>query len=128
MEKLAKQQRGVGPVRFPEDLYGPPVEEEEEEEEEEFQAFFDGAMSSRAGGRDGKPRFLPAFGQRLRMLRMERGLTQQELGERAGMDRTFVGLLERGQRGCNIERLESLASALGVQPADLLPDQRHERG
>jgi transcriptional regulator with XRE-family HTH domain len=66
------------------------------------------------------------FGRRLKLLRVERGLTQGELAARAGMHRTFIGHLERAQRGMNVDRLEDLASALDLEPRDLMP--RGSRG
>ena len=65
--------------------------------------------------------YLQRFGLRLKLARVMAHLTQEQLAERARMHRTFIGLLERGESGINIERLPDLASALGVEPADLLP-------
>jgi transcriptional regulator with XRE-family HTH domain len=65
--------------------------------------------------------FLRRFGRRLRLLRIERDLTQEEVGKAAGMNRTFIGKLERGQTGMNVDRLDDLAQALGLTPRDLIP-------
>jgi transcriptional regulator with XRE-family HTH domain len=65
--------------------------------------------------------YLREFGLRLKLLRVRSGMTQEELADRAGMHRTFIGLLERGESGTNVERLVDLAHALGVEPAELLP-------
>jgi transcriptional regulator with XRE-family HTH domain len=65
--------------------------------------------------------FKRRFGRRLKLLRVTRGLTQGQLAERAGMHRTFIGNLERAQRGMNVHRLPYLAAALGLEPRDLLP-------
>jgi transcriptional regulator with XRE-family HTH domain len=70
---------------------------------------------------DENRRYLQQFGLHLKLLRVKRGLTQEQLAERAGMHRTFIGRLERGQSGINVERLADLAAGLGVDPADLLP-------
>ena len=48
----------------------------------------------------------------LRRLRSERGMSQEELAERANVDRTYVSSLEREQYAASIDMLEKLASAL----------------
>jgi len=65
--------------------------------------------------------FKHRFGRRLKLLRVARGLTQGQLAERAGMHRTFIGNLERAQRGVNVHRLPDLAAALGLEPRELVP-------
>ena len=67
------------------------------------------------------PTFNRRFGRRLKLLRISRGLTQGQLAARAGMHRTFIGNLERAQRGVNVDRLPDLAAALGLEPRELIP-------
>ena len=55
------------------------------------------------------------FGDNLRRLREERGLTQEALGFRADMHRTGVGLMERGLTVPRIDTMLKLATALGVK-------------
>jgi len=62
------------------------------------------------------------FGAVLRRLREERGLTQEELAERAGVSATYVGFIERGDNVPTLTILLDLASALGISPSDLLRD------
>ena len=68
------------------------------------------------------------FAANLRRLRNARGLSQEELAHRAGIDRTYVSLLERCQYAASIDVVGSVAEALGVEAADLLkaPSQRGE--
>jgi transcriptional regulator with XRE-family HTH domain len=54
------------------------------------------------------------FGQRLKQLREEAGLTQPQLAERAGMNRFGVAKLEQGQREPSWDTVQRLAKALGV--------------
>jgi transcriptional regulator with XRE-family HTH domain len=61
-----------------------------------------------------KKRIDPTFGQRLRHLREERGWTQGQLGERAGMMYQMVARLERGEREPVWGTVLKLAAALGV--------------
>ncbi|OIQ93587.1 HTH-type transcriptional regulator SinR [mine drainage metagenome] len=56
----------------------------------------------------------------LRIYRQERGLSQEELAHRADLDRTYISALERCVYAASIDVLEKLASALNVEPADLL--------
>jgi len=65
--------------------------------------------------------FLARFGRSLKLLRVERDMSQEELGRAAGMHRTFIGQLERGEHGVNIDRLPDLAQALGVLEHELIP-------
>jgi transcriptional regulator with XRE-family HTH domain len=65
--------------------------------------------------------FLRTFGLGIKLLRVACGLSQQALAEAAGLHRTFVGRLERGQHGLNVAELPQLARALGVPPRDLIP-------
>lgn len=73
------------------------------------------------------PTFKRRFGRRLKLLRISRGLTQGQLAARAGMHRTFLGNLERAQRGMNVDRLPDLAAALGLEPRELIDILRSPR-
>ena len=63
---------------------------------------------------------LSRFGKTLRELRMERGLSQEKLAEMAGLDRNYVGMIERGERNPAVVNIVWLAKALGVKPSELL--------
>lgn len=58
-------------------------------------------------------------GANIRRLRQEAGWSQEELGDRAGIDRTYVSGVERGVRNPTLTVLERFAVALGVDAADL---------
>lgn len=63
-----------------------------------------------------------AFGKVLREQRLAAGLSQERLGLEADVDRTFVGLLERGGRQPTLSTLWRLAEALGVMPSEIICD------
>jgi transcriptional regulator with XRE-family HTH domain len=60
-------------------------------------------------------------GQRLRHVRNQSGMTQGELGRRVHMSRTSITNFESGAQKMQLHTLYSLAGALSVEPADLLP-------
>jgi len=63
----------------------------------------------------------------LRRLRKEAGVSQEELADRAEIDRTYISALEREVYAASIDVLERLAKALHVDAADLLRRQADRR-
>jgi len=59
------------------------------------------------------------FGERVRALRENLGLSQDELARSAGLSRNFVGSVERGAYAATIETIEKLARGLGIAPHEL---------
>jgi transcriptional regulator with XRE-family HTH domain len=66
--------------------------------------------------------FLRKLGKRIRLLRVDRELSQEQLAQAARMSRNFVSSVERGAHGVDIVRVVRLAVALDVSLPDLLPD------
>lgn len=60
------------------------------------------------------------FAANVRRRRLELNLSQEELGERAGVHRTYVGMLERGEKNVTIYNIERIALALDTEPSSLL--------
>lgn len=60
------------------------------------------------------------FGGRVRARREELGLTQEALAYRAGINRTYIGSLESGQRNPSLDTIARLARALGIDAAELV--------
>ena len=63
-----------------------------------------------------------AFARRLRCIRLERGLSQEQLAALAGLDRTCVSSCEAGRRNATIRTIDRLSAALEIDPAALVPD------
>ncbi len=61
------------------------------------------------------------FGERLREIRTAQGISQERLAASAELHRTFVSLIERGERNVTLQTIEKLALALDVEMADLMP-------
>lgn len=66
-----------------------------------------------------KKNILSLFGNRIRQERIKLNLTQEELAERAGLHRTYVGMIERAEKNITLLNIERLAKALGIDVADL---------
>ena len=62
------------------------------------------------------------LGKTIRQLRLEKGWTQEELAERAGLHATYVGGVERGERNVGFDNLLNLARALQVHPSVLFAE------
>ncbi|SEB54972.1 helix-turn-helix domain-containing protein [Terriglobus roseus] len=65
------------------------------------------------------PSLKTLFGKSIRTLREERGYSQEELVERAGLHRNYIGGIERGERNVALENIGKLAKALAVRSRDL---------
>jgi transcriptional regulator with XRE-family HTH domain len=66
--------------------------------------------------------FLTAVGAEVRRARAARGLSQEQLAERAGIHRNYVGLIERGERNVTLGVVVEVAEALGITLAQLFAD------
>lgn len=61
------------------------------------------------------------IGKKLREIRLEKGLTQVELAEKADMNTNYYAKIERGEVGPSPEAYEKIAKALKVTAADIFP-------
>ena len=61
-----------------------------------------------------------AFAHNLRKYRKAAGLTQEELAERCGLHRTYIGGIEQGRINVCLKNVGKMAEALGIRPAMLL--------
>ncbi|WP_264737341.1 helix-turn-helix domain-containing protein [Cytobacillus firmus] len=64
--------------------------------------------------------FLSLVGNKVRVVRKSKELTQEELAEKCGLQYTYIGGIERGERNVSLQTLEKLAEGLNVHPYELL--------
>ena len=62
-----------------------------------------------------------AFGARLREVRKQKGFSQEGLALACGLDRTYIGGVERGERNISLINIYKIASALGISARDIFP-------
>lgn len=55
----------------------------------------------------------------LRRLRQKRGLSQEDLADRAGLNRNYVGMIEREENAPTVDALEQIAKALDINAVEL---------
>ncbi|MBI4843100.1 MAG: helix-turn-helix transcriptional regulator [Nitrospirae bacterium] len=67
---------------------------------------------------DNEQKLKEQFGQRLRKLRKEHGLSQEELALSCRLDRTYIGGVERGERNISLINIVKIAKALKITPKD----------
>ncbi len=67
-----------------------------------------------------------AFGAQIRAARRRHGMSQDDLAERSGLHRTYIGGIERGERNPSLTNIVRLAGALEVPVADLVRDVEPE--
>jgi transcriptional regulator with XRE-family HTH domain len=63
---------------------------------------------------------LKALGARVREERIKRGLSQEKFAELADVHRTYVGMIERGEKNISLRNLEKIAKALDLPLHSLL--------
>lgn len=60
------------------------------------------------------------FGDRVRSIRKNKGLSQEALALKCELDRTYIGSVERGERNVSLLNICKIAAALGVSPRELM--------
>jgi len=65
-----------------------------------------------------KKEILIKFGKRVREERIKQNLTQEELAAKAGLHRTYIGMIERAERNITLENIEKIAKALKISIGD----------
>ncbi|CAL2082811.1 Helix-turn-helix [Tenacibaculum dicentrarchi] len=68
---------------------------------------------------DSKQKILIKFGERVREIRKEKELSQEELAHKADLHRTYIGMIERAEKNITLVNIEKIANALDVNITDL---------
>ena len=65
---------------------------------------------------------LSRFGNKVRAERMKLGISQEELAARAGVHRTYIGMIERAEKNITLENIEKICKALDLSIGDFFKD------
>lgn len=74
-----------------------------------------------------KEKILSDFGKRVRQLRKKSSLSQEQLAERTGFHRTYIGMVERGERNPALVNIKVFADSLNVSLSTLFNDKLFEK-
>ncbi|WP_265088668.1 helix-turn-helix domain-containing protein [Psychrobacter sp. DD43] len=61
-----------------------------------------------------------AFGKRVREARRSKGISQERLAEMAGIDRSYMGNIERGEKNITLKKAYEICDALEIEIQDLV--------
>ena len=65
---------------------------------------------------------LKKFGDRVREERLKRNLSQEQLAARAGVHRTYIGMIERAEKNITLENIQKIAGALSIKLSEIFRD------
>ncbi|MBS0424961.1 MAG: helix-turn-helix transcriptional regulator [Proteobacteria bacterium] len=71
-----------------------------------------------------KKKILIEFGEKIRELRKEQGISQEELSYKADLHRTYIGMIERAEKNITLINIEKIAKALNVDIKELFNDTK----
>jgi transcriptional regulator with XRE-family HTH domain len=69
-----------------------------------------------------------AFGKAVRKFRTDAAISQEQLAAKAGLNRTYVGDIERGERNVSVVNMQKLAKALGVKLSAIVAEMERHLG
>ncbi len=69
-----------------------------------------------------KKEILIRFGQKVRNQRAKLGISQEELAARAGVHRTYIGMIERAEKNITLENIDKICKALDLKIGDFFKD------
>jgi len=65
-------------------------------------------------------KILKRFGDRVKKIRKQKGWSQEELANKAGLHRTYIGSIERSERNVSLINIEKIAKAFGITIENLI--------
>jgi len=68
---------------------------------------------------ESKEKILVTFGERVRKLRKDKGLSQEQLAFKANLHRTYIGMIERAEKNITLLNIEKIANSLDVEISQL---------
>ena len=68
---------------------------------------------------DSKQKILIKFGERVREIRKEKGLSQEELAHKADLHRTYIGMIERAEKNITLVNIKKITNALEISIKDI---------
>lgn len=71
-----------------------------------------------------KKKILIEFGEKVRELRKEQGISQEELSYKADLHRTYIGMIERAEKNITLINIEKISQALNVDIKELFNDTK----
>lgn len=74
-----------------------------------------------------KSSILINFAKRIREERKKLGISQEELAERAGVHRTYIGMIERAEKNITIENIYKIAKGLRIDVTNLFVDKTNKK-
>lgn len=72
-------------------------------------------------------RIVKTLGRRVRKYRLQLGWSQMFLAAESGLDKSYIGSIERAEVNPSVKKIAKIADALGVHVADLLDDRRQSK-
>ena len=69
-----------------------------------------------------KKEILLKFAQQVRQARKKLGISQEELADRAGVHRTYIGMIERAEKNITLINIEKISRALDIKISDLFTE------
>ena len=69
-----------------------------------------------------KKEILIKFGKKVREERLKRGLSQEDHADKAGVHRTYIGMIERAEKNITLENIEKICKALDLTVSDFFKD------
>ena len=71
-----------------------------------------------------KKKILVDFGDKIRVLRKEQGISQEELSYKADLHRTYIGMIERAEKNITLVNIDKIAKALNVDLKELFNEAK----